>query len=435
MGFSILYNLDRTYFWSSDTSNYHIIRLTSDSTGYIHKVPKDSSDSSSLDTDGGFGGSTSSTGIWSRATTGVSEGVSYTANYRIASSNSWYGGTSFTSSAITGSLALTSNCVLASRGTNQISVKLTGFGFFKYGAGSYPAIRIVCYNNSTGAQVGYATKNIYSDDGTDSWMQDGYSFTGLSAATKYRFAVYLDSPNYLIRSFSVTTLSTFAGATIFYNKSFAVMWSDSAVYAHSLARSTGTSVISQSSTSSSFQWSSNTSSGLVASGTYYARTGVLVDGSIAYSANQSFTANSSITTSSSMISTSVSGTSLTVKLTGCALKTISSSGSWPSIRVTLTYNGASTFYTMNYDTWNSTGYTFSGLTSGAEYSIAVVVDTPGVTIATGSVTIENTVSDVGFWIYTGSSTGWVKATPYIYNGSSWVQATPCIYSSGWITGS
>jgi len=585
MGFSILYNLDRTYFWSSEQASQHVIRRSSDSSGYIHSVSS------------GFVGS-----YWSQATTGVTSGTSYTANYYRTAADAWYGSASFTASAITGSLTQTTNCVTLTPTSSSIKVTLKGFGFFNKDSGSYPNITVKCsngssltytvyqwmtigytfsglsadtsytftvtldspgytigtftgttsaefvgmtlfYNNdfafmytdsavkkmqlydayggyvinksfstatqwgtstyySSGSEGGLSSGYTYygrnavnstygsavsftaassgssstminataattsiavklrncvlkslsgsggypnitvklkNSSGTtlssktysyDDWNSTGYTFTGLTAGTTYYFDVTVTSPGVTVLSnYAVTTYATFVGMTVFYNRSFAVMYSDSAVYAHNLYRSTGTTVISKTSTSSSFQWSSNTSAGLVASGTYYGRTAN--NASLNYSDTGSFTASSSITLSSAMIGTTVSGTSVLVKLSGCALAKMSSSGTWPSIKVTLTYNGTSTPYTMNYDEWNSTGHTFTGLTNGATYTITVVVDTPNVTIATGSVKIED--NDIGFWIYNGSS--WVKATPYIYNGSSWVQAVPCVYSGGWITGS
>ncbi len=212
-----------------------------------------------------------------------------------------------------------------------------------------------------------------------------------------------------------------------YNSSVVIMWTNTDTKRHYIRyNTTNTSMIVDTTSifkySSSSYWSKTSTTKMV-KGTSYA--GNYTNSSDSWQGKFDFTISATLTTTSKMWILSSTKNSITVKLQGWGFS--GNAGSWPNVTI---YCGTK-YYTQSLSDWQSTGHTFTGLSSGTNYSISMYIATPDYLIDSTSYSTDEDTK--GWYVYTSS--GWKKATPYIYNGSKWVQCTPYLYSGGWITGS
>jgi len=401
MGYTVVYALNRTYMWTSETATRHFIR-TNVSGATSHTTILDVSSSSGTQ--------------WVKSTTGVTRGTPYTANYISASTNNWVYNAStlvtFTPSTdLAGNsiLSLSGNCIsISSQTSTSVTLKLKGIGVFRTSTSyAWPDIKARCYSNSSySTQVGSdKIVNLYTAEST------GFSFTGLTAGRTYYFRFYLNSLDDVLFSVAIPMA---APMSVLYCKDKAAMYTSSNVYGHRLSRQYSSSVsplVTNSSSSSNMAWSVGTLSSNIVNGYTYAAQNAIISGS--YSTAYTFTvSNSDLTTSAESILATPTENTISVAMTGWDWS--GNTGTVPNIAIELSLNGTVVGRKdgLSYTDWTTGDYTFTGLTAGTDYTVTAKLETSGLTLATKTVATKAKVAGMSVFFCKDVFALWTDAPVY-----------------------
>lgn len=319
---------------------------------------------------------------WSRRTTGLKKGTTYTSNYATGTVDNWQGSFTFTPTA---TLTTTANMwSFTYNSTTSVTVKLKGWGGSFSGSESWPYITV---------KVGTTSKYTTLDD----WMSDGMTFTGLTAGTTYTVTATIGTPNWDIGSTSITmpTLPTISSYSADGASTSSIKVSYSISNATSITLWYGTSASSRTnsvllSTSGTSKTITGLSAGttysfqIVAYNDYGSKTSSSFSGTT-YS-NPTISGPSSITAGSTSITFSYSVSNAT------------------TLRL---YYGTSSSSMTSYKTLStsSTSYTLSGLSESTTYYMYLYASstTTGGTATGSTVSATTSSSKPDLWSWTASN--------------------------------
>lgn len=249
-----------------------------------------------------------------------------------------------------------------------------------------------------------------------------------------------------------------------------IMWDDHADTTRHYMRvnpATGTMIVDKAPTSiGSAYWSRTTGVTITSGQQYVINYQYAVDNTTATGSGWTFSFSSTLKDYSQLYSStnpsngciypySIATDGFVVKLRGWAYYRADGASDWDPPVTLEVYEGANMDGTLIRAISGSSltlsalmsGYAISGLSDDSNYYIRAILTAPNYQIGKAVIKTAAQTSTKGWYVYTGSTNGWVKTTPYVYisykeivNGEEvtkykWIKAAPYVYNgSSWVEG-